>query len=189
MRVFIAALVLIFSLQSWTQADQKNDLIKDANEGNAIAQNNLGFNYLLGLDGFAQDTDKAIKYLNLAAEQEQVNAMTTVGWTYFTGEFGAPKDNEQAIYWNERASILGCATASYNMGFFYYSGFVGLEQNLNIAKKYWLLSASQYHDEDNICYSPPDELLKEINDYNPNPSDEMIQLRDLFITLIKSVEA
>ena len=29
---------------------------------------------------------KAIKYLNLAAEQEQVNAMTTVGWTYFTGE-------------------------------------------------------------------------------------------------------
>ena len=53
----------------------------------------------------------------MAAEQEQVNAMTTVGWIYFTGEFGAPKDNEEAIYWNERASVLGCATASYNMGF------------------------------------------------------------------------
>jgi len=188
MKVFIAVLVLIFSLQSWTKADQKNDLIKEANEGNAIAQNNLGFNYLYGLNGFDQDTDKAIKYLNLAAEQEQVNAMTTVGWTYFTGEFGAPKDNGEAIYWNERASDQGCATASYNMGFFYYSGFVGLEQNLSTAKKYWLLSASQYHDEDNICDAQPDELLKEINDYNPNPTNEMMQLRDLFISLIKSVE-
>ena len=189
MRVFIVVLVLIFSLQSLTKADQLNDLIEDADNGNAIAQNNLGFNYLYGLNGFTKDTDKAIKYLNLAAEQEQVNAMTTVGWTYFTGEFGAPKDDEEAIYWNQRASDLGCATASYNMGFFYYSGFVGLEQSLSTAKKYWLLSASQYHDKDNICDASPDDLHKEINDYNSNPTNEMIQLRDLFITLIKSVEA
>jgi len=189
MRVFITVLVLIFSLQSLTKADQLNDLIKDADNGDAIAQNNLGFNYLYGLNGFTKDTDKAIKYLNLAAEQEQVNAMTTVGWTYFTGEFGAPKDDEEAIYWNQKASDLGCATASYNMGFFYYSGFVGLEQSLSTAKKYWLLSASQYHDKDNICDASPDDLLKEINDYNSNPTNEMIQLRDLFITLIKSVEA
>ena len=131
MRVFITVLVLIFSLQSLTKADQLNDLIKDADNGDAIAQNNLGFNYLYGLNGFTKDTDKAIKYLNLAAEQEQVNAMTTVGWTYFTGEFGARKNNEEAIYWNQRASDLGCATASYNMGFFYYSGFVGFEQSLS----------------------------------------------------------
>tara|TARA_B100001175_G_scaffold233371_1_gene199808 strand:+ start:2082 stop:2672 length:591 start_codon:yes stop_codon:yes gene_type:complete len=189
MRIFLSILVLIFSFQSFTKADQKNDLIKDANSGDAVAQNNLGFAYLYGLHGFTKDISKAIKYLNLAAEQEQVNAMTTVGWIYFTGEFGAPKDNEEAIYWNQKASDLGCATASYNMGFFYYSGVVGLEQNLNTAKKYWLLSASQYHDKDNICDAPPDDLLKEINDYNPNPTDKMIQLRDLFISLIKSVEA
>ena len=189
MRTFITVLVLIFSFQSWTSAEEKNNLIERADNGDAIAQNNLGYNYLYGLSGFKEDIEKAIKYLNLAAEQEQVNAMTTVGWIYFTGEHGAEKDNDQAIYWNQRASDLGCATASYNMGFFYYSGFVGLEQSLSTAKKYWLLSASQYHDKDNICDAPPDELLKEINDYNPNPTDEMIQLRDLFITLIKSVEA
>ena len=34
--------------------------------------------------------DKAIFYLNAAAAQGQVNAMTTVGWTYFTGDHGAP---------------------------------------------------------------------------------------------------
>ena len=186
MRVFIAVLVLIFSLQSLSKADQKNDLIKDANEGNAIAQNNLGFNYLYGQNGFDQDTDKAIKYLNLAAEQEQVNAMTTVGWFYFTGEFGAPKNNEQAIYWNQRASDLGCATASYNMGFFYYSGFVGLEQDLIMAKKYWLLSASQWLNSEGLHEATSQELLDEINEYNPNPTEEMIQLRDFFINLLKS---
>jgi len=188
MRIFLAVLVLIFSLQTFTKADQLNDLIKDADNGDAISQNNLGYNYLYGLNGFTKDTDKAIKYLNLAAEQEQVNAMTTVGWIYFTGEFGATKDDEEAIYWNQRASDLGCSTASYNMGFFYYSGFVGLEQNLRTTKKYWLLSASQYHDKDNICEAPPDDLLKEINDYNPYPTEEMIQVRDLFINLIKSIE-
>ena len=189
MRVFIAVLFLIFSLNSLSNADQKNDLIRDANEGDAIAQNNLGFNYLLGLNGFTKDTDKAIKYLNLAAEQEQVNAMTTVGWTYFTGEFGAPKDDEEAIYWNQRASDLGCATASYNMGFFYYSGFVGLDQNLTTAKKYWLLSASQWLNSKGLHDATPQGLLDEINEYNPNPTKEMIQLRDFFINLLKSEPA
>ena len=189
MRVFIAVLLLIFSFQSWSNADYLSDLTKLADSGDPVAQNNLGHYYLYRSDGNSEYLDKAIHYLNAAAAQEQVNAMTTVGWTYFTGEHGAPKNNEQAIYWNQRASDLGFTVASYNMGFFYYSGFVGLEQNLTTAKKYWLLSASQYHDEDNICDAPPDELLQEINDYNPNPTDEMIQLRDLFITLIKSVEA
>ena len=186
MKRLLFILILTFSFQTLTKAD---DLVKDANNGDAISQNNLGYNYLYGINGFAQDIEKAIEYLNLAAAQEQVNAMTTVGWTYFTGEYGAPKDDEQAIYWNQRASELGCATASYNMGFFYYSGFVGLEQDLTIAKKFWLLSASQYHDVNNICDSPADELLIEINQYNKNPTEEMKQLRDLFITLIKSIEA
>ena len=186
MRIFVTVIILIFSIQSLSNANQ--NLINSADNGDAIDQNNVGFGYLYGIGGFPQDTDKAIKYLNLAAAQDQVNAMTTVGWIYFTGEFGAPKDHDEAIYWNQRASDLGCATASYNMGFFYYSGFVGLEQNLTTAKKYWFLSVSQYHDVENICDADPDELLKEINEYNQNPTDAMKQLRDLFISLIKSVE-
>ena len=188
MRKILLIIVLTLSFQTLTLSAQADDLVKDANNGDAISQNNLGYNYLHGINGFAQDIEKAIEYLNLAAAQEQVNAMTTVGWTYFTGEYGAPKDDEQAIYWNQRASELGCATASYNMGFFYYSGFVGLEQDLTIAKKFWLLSASQFLDVKNICESPANELLIEINQYNINPTKEMKQLRDLFISLIKSLE-
>ena len=112
--------------------------------------------------------------------------MTTVGWTYFTGEHGAPKNNEQAIYWNQRASDLGFTVASYNMGFFYYSGLAGLEQDLIMAKKYWLLSASQWLNSEGLHQSTPQGLLDEINEYNPNPTEEMIQLRDFFINLLKS---
>ena len=182
-------IIIILSLQTLTVNVHSDDLVNDANNGDAISQNNLGFNYLYGINGFDKDIEKATKYLNLAAEQEQVNAMTTVGWTYFTGEYGAPKNNEQAIYWNQRASDLGCAIASYNMGFFYYSGFVGLEQDLSVAKKFWLLSASQFHDVNNLCQSPANELLTEINQYNKNPTEEMKKHRDLFISLIKSIEA
>ena len=183
--IFIAIVCINFSVL----ADDIKWLIEKADAGDPIAQNNVGYNYLYGLNGFKKDTDKAIEYLNLAANQEQVNAMTTVGWFYFTGEFGAPKDNEQAIYWNQRASDLGFTVASYNMGFFYYSGFVGLDQDLKQAKKYWLLSASQWINSEGLHGSTPEGLLEEINQYNPKPSKEMIELRDLFIMMLRSQDA
>jgi len=174
-------LILTFSVA----ANEIDDLTKLADEGDAIAQNNLGYSYLYGLNG-VKDLDKAIYYLNAAASQGQVNAMTTVGWFYFTGEFGAPKDNVQALYWNQRASDDGFTIASYNLGFFYYSGLAGVKQDLNMAKKYWYLSASQWVGSEGLHTSTIDDLLSEINQYNPNPTTKMIELRDLFIILLKS---
>ena len=189
MRVFLAVLVLVFSFQLPSNADYLSDLTKLADSGDPVAQNNLGHYYLYRSDDNPENLEKAIHYLNAAAAQEQVNAMTTVGWTYFTGEHGAPKDNGQAIYWNQRASDLGFTVASYNMGFFYYSGLAGLEQDLIMAKKYWLLSASQWLNSEGLHGSTPQGLLDEINEYNPNPTEKMIQLRDFFINLIKSEPA
>ena len=186
MKKYIYLFIVFFLfINNSVKADYLSDLTKLADEGDPIAQNNLGYSYLVGLDGVT-DIDKAIYYLNAAAAQGQVNAMTTVGWTYFTGEYGAPQDNEQAIYWNQRASDAGFTIASYNIGFFYYSGLAGLEQDLNIAKKYWLLSASQWVDSEGLHATTADELLEEINEYNTNPTNEMIELRNLFITLLKS---
>ena len=187
MRIFF---LIIFSiLTSSISANEIDDLTKLADDGDPIAQNNLGHYYLYLSDDNPEDKellDKAIYYLNAAAEQEQVNAMTTVGWTYFTGEHRAPKDNEQAIYWNQRASDLGFTIASYNMGFFYYSGLAGLDQDLVMAKKFWLLSASQWVNSEGLHEATAQELLDEINQYNPNPTKEMIKLRDFFIMLLKS---
>ena len=165
------------------------DLKKRADAGDAVAQNNLGHIYLYGNEelNVSIDLDKGIEYLNMAAEQDQVNAMTTIGWNYFLGDKGAEQNNEEAIYWNKRASELGFSVASYNMGFFYYSGLAGLEQDLLKAKKYWLLSASQWIDSSNHGDSTPENLLEEINSFNKNPSKEMIELRNWFIKLLKSI--
>jgi hypothetical protein len=168
-----------------------SDLKRRADAGDAVAQNNLGHLYLYGNQEYnvSVDLDKGIEYLNMAAEQDQVNAMTTIGWNYFLGDKGAEQNNEEAIYWNKRASELGFSVASYNMGFFYYSGLAGLEQDLLKAKKYWLLSASQWIDSSNHGDSTPEGLLEEINSFNKNPSKEMIELRDWFINLLKSIPA
>jgi len=181
-------IIFIFFLffNNTLKADNISDLTVLADEGDAIAQNNLGHYYLYRSEGNEENLDKAIYYLNAAAAQGQVNAMTTVGWTYFTGDHGAPQDNEQAIYWNQRASDAGFTIASYNIGFFYYSGLAGLKQDLNMAKKYWLLSASQWVDSEGLHDARANELLEEINQYNPNPTKDMINLRDLFISLLKS---
>ena len=113
--IYIIFIFLIFS-NNILKSDDISDLTELADEGDVIAQNNLGHYYLYRSDNNSENLDKAIYYLNAAAAQGQVNAMTTVGWTYFTGDHGAPQDNEQAIYWNQKASDAGFTIASYNIG-------------------------------------------------------------------------
>ena len=185
---YILLIFYAFNFSNLYSDDFHTTLKKKADRGDAISQNDLGHMYLDGFPEYniGQDTDKAIYYLSKAAAQNQVNAMTTVGWVYFEGTHGAPVDYEEAIGWNKKASDLGCSIASYNMGLFYYGGLADLDQNLNEAKKFWLLSASQYIDPKNVCRQDADELLKEINQYNKNPSKEMQKLRNFFIKLLKS---
>ena len=185
---YILLFFCAFNFSNLYSDDFHTTLKKKADQGDAISQNDLGHMYLDGFPDYniEQDTDKAIYYLSKAAAQNQVNAMTTVGWVYFEGTHGAPVDYEEALGWNKKASDLGCSIASYNMGLFYYGGLADLDQNLNEAKRFWLLSASQYINPKNICRADPDELLREINQYNKNPSKEMQELRDFFINLLKS---
>ena len=183
-------LIVIFLLfiNTIVKADYLSSLREEADKGDIISQNNLGHLYLYGSNEYdiSKDIDKAIYYLSKAASQGQVNAMTTVGWTYFTGNHGATKNNEEAIYWNQKASDAGFTVASYNIGFFYYSGLAGLEQDLIMAKKYWLLSASQWLNSEGLHQSTANGLLEEINEYNKNPTKEMITLRDFYIMLLNS---
>ena len=183
--------LITFILTNPVFSDELSELIDAANREDPVAQNNLGHSYLYGNVrlGISVDVDKGIDYLNKAAEQDQVNAMTTIGWSYFLGDHGAEQNNEEAIYWNQKASDLGFSIASYNMGFFYYSGLAVSEQDLRKAKKYWLLCASQWFEGANNGNATPKDLLEEINFYNKKPSKEMIELRDWFIDLLKSISA
>ena len=181
-------IIFLFFFNTIAKSDYLSSLTEEADNGDIISQNNLGHLYLYGSNEYEikKDIDKAIYYLSKAASLGQVNAMTTVGWTYFTGNHGATKNNEEAIYWNQKASDAGFTVASYNIGFFYYSGLAGLEQDLIMAKKYWLLSASQWLNSEGLHQSTAEGLLEEINEYNINPTKEMIKLRDFYIMLLKS---
>ena len=130
--ITIFLVFLTVNISSVYAGDYHSTLKQKADAGDAISQNDLGHLYLNGFPDYSipQDIEKAIHYLNEAAAQNQVNAMTTVGWVHFSGEYGAIKDNEQAVGWNKKASDLGCSTASYNMGFFYYGGWEGLNKDL-----------------------------------------------------------
>ena len=180
--------IFLFFFNTIAKSDYLSSLTEEADNGDIISQNNLGHLYLYGSNEYEikKDIDKAIYYLSKAASQGQVNAMTTVGWTYFTGNHGATQNNEEAIYWNQKASDAGFTVASYNIGFFYYSGLAGLEQDLIMAKKYWLLSASQWLNSEGLHQSTANGLLEEINEYNKNPTKEMITLRDFYIMLLNS---
>ena len=55
-----------------------------------------------------------------------------------------------------------------------------------MAKKYWLLSASQWLNSEGLHEATAEELLEEINEYNSKPTKEMIELRDFYVLLLKS---
>ena len=129
-----------------------------------------------------------MEYINKAANQGQVNAMTTLGWNYFTGEDGVKKDFDKAIYWTKKAADLGThGIPTYNLGLFYFQGLAGLSQDLNQAENKWNLACKQW--PNNNSYSPPQEILEEINTFSKNLNRKMLKIRDNFIACISSVES
>jgi len=177
-------IIIIFFFPHILWADDLISLQKKADNGDPIAQNNLGWVYLYKYNehNIEKNTEKGSFYIRRAAEQNQVNAMATVGWNSFTGEDGFIKNDLEAIYWNEQASNLGFAISSHNLGFFYYSGLTGLEQDLLKAQEYWILSVEQW--SSSSPGSTPDSLLEEINFYNNEPNEKMILLRDAYINCL-----
>jgi len=177
-------IIFIFFLSRTLFAGDLIVLQMQADNGDPIAQNNLGWTYLYEYNEYniEKNTEKGSFYIRRAAEQNQVNAMATLGWNSFTGEQGFIQNDLEAIYWNEQASNLGFAISSYNLGFFYYSGLAGLEKNLLKAQEYWILSVEQWSSSSHG--STPDSLLEEINLYNNEPNKKMILLRDAYINCL-----
>ncbi len=123
---------------------------------------------------------------NKSYPNDYPNAMITLGWKYFKGILGFEQNNEKAILWTKRASDLGWSIASANLGLFYYAGIAGVEQNLSKAHHYYLLSAEQWDNsitKESDSYSPK-FLIKEMNQFNPNPTNEFAKLRDLYYNAI-----
>jgi len=68
-----------------------------AEQGNASAQNYLGFMYDKGL-GVPQDYKEAVRLYRLSAEQGYAQAQFKLGLMYFDGK-GVPQDYKEAVKW------------------------------------------------------------------------------------------
>jgi TPR repeat protein len=111
-----------------------------AENGNAMAQSNLGVCYYLG-KGAAKIYTEAVRWWRMAAEQGNADAQLKMGICYFDG-IGVAKNYIEAVKWYRLAAEQGNATAQCNLGNCYYEGN-GVALNYTEAIKWYRLAAEQ----------------------------------------------
>lgn len=84
-----------------------------AEQGDAIAQHNLGVYYAEGR-GIPKNQTEAVKWYRKAAVQGYAKAQCNLGAMYHKGE-GVPQDMKEAVKWFRLAADQGNARAQYNM--------------------------------------------------------------------------
>jgi len=113
-----------------------------AEQGDARAQNNLGWMYANG-KGVPEDNAKAVYWYRKAAEQGDARAQNNLGWMYANGK-GVPEDNAKAVYWYHKAAEQGDARAQNNLGWMYANGKGVPEDNAKAV--YWYRKAAEQGD-------------------------------------------
>jgi TPR repeat protein len=91
-----------------------------ANQGNAIAQAQLGIMYLNG-QVVPQDYGQAVAWLRKAAAQGNADAQSGLGVMYTFGR-GVPQDNTRAVAWLRKAAEQGNAEGEGRLGEMYVNG-------------------------------------------------------------------
>ena len=96
--------VMVLSAQ-----DNLDTVRQAADQGDADAQNNLGFRYAEGR-GVPQDDAEAARWFRLAAEQGYADAQLNLGAAYTDGR-GVLKDDAEAVRWWGLAAEQGLVEA------------------------------------------------------------------------------
>ena len=128
MKRLCAVLVMLVAWPAWADTQDAEEAynrgdyataVKElrplAEQGNAWAQNNLGFMYRDGT-GVAQDYAEAVRWYRLAAEQGHTSAQFNLGNLYADG-YGVPQDYVQAHMWWNLAASQGYEVARTNRDF------------------------------------------------------------------------
>jgi uncharacterized protein len=96
-------------------------LRKAADQGNAGAQNAVGWLYENGYGGVEKDPANAVQWYRKSADQSNATGEANLGRMIFRG-LGAPKDRSVAIGLWEKASGQGEYMADFLLGIVYESG-------------------------------------------------------------------
>lgn len=111
-----------------------------AEQGNAVAQNHLGFRYANGI-GVKVDHRESRRFHLKAARKKDSVAEFNLGVKYFNGE-GVDRNYQKAFYWFSKAANQGHAQAQHNLGVMYFNG-MGVEINHGLASWWYTESAKQ----------------------------------------------
>ncbi len=104
-----------------------DNLIGNAQSGDAESQYKLGLNYIYGTD-VPKDASKAAEWFQKAADQGYLPAMRELGILLASGE-GVPVDMERAISYLSAAADNLDPSALYHLGLMYEIG-IGVEKDL-----------------------------------------------------------
>jgi TPR repeat protein len=111
-----------------------------ADQGNPVAQNNLGILYLDG-KGVKQNTSEAVRYLSLSAASGSSLGQNNLGGLYREGK-GVPRDYPKAAQWFSASAAQGNTAAMYNLGLMYELG-QGMKAEPFHAYMWYTLAAEQ----------------------------------------------
>ncbi len=114
---------------------------KAAEQGEMLAQIELGNIYKHNLGGGANPDEETFKWYQMAADQGDSNSQYFIGSFYERGR-GVAKDISQAITWYRAAADQGHGGGLFGLGMLYAQG-VGVSANRLTAYKFMLLAAAQ----------------------------------------------
>ncbi len=155
MRYFLFAVFVVVACATGAAADSYEDAVSAADrgdytraaqllrplaeQGNALAQYNLGVLYRKGR-GMPQDDVQARQWYEKAAVQGQAKAQFNLGTLYFNGE-GVAKDYQQALRWFRLAADQGEAVAQTKIAIMYDDGR-GVPHDIVQTYKWYSLAAT-----------------------------------------------
>ncbi len=117
---------------------------KSAEQGYAVAQNNLGAYYET-----TQSYTEAVKWYRLAAEQGYAVAQNNLGSCYDLG-YGVTQSYTEAVKWYRLAAEQGEASAQCSLGYSYENGY-GVTQSYTEAIKWYRLAVEQGNAHAQFC--------------------------------------
>ena len=102
-------ILLLLFITNFSFAQGFSEVKKNAEQGDAIAQLNLGNIYYYG-EGTLTDQKQAFYWYKKSAEQGNAEAQYNLGTLYFNGE-GTLKDKKQTAFWIRKSYENGLEKA------------------------------------------------------------------------------
>ena len=117
---YLLICLILYTGSAHAEKDDFDAVKKAAEQGDAIAQFNLGVMYDTG-EGVPEDNAGAAHWYRQAAEQGHAVAQYNLGIKYDSGE-GVPEDDAEAVGWYRQAAKQGHVSAQNNLGVMYATG-------------------------------------------------------------------